>query len=289
MKIKLTCIIMFTLAFLCFPENLEITEDYLGTRIFANSPDDPSHHVICFAENNRLDLIYISPQCGNCDFPCQKINYRIGNNRLIFSIDVNTSYSTRQPLYVELEYTLHKSDTSLYFTNYFELENPEALNGVYQDFYSKLLYTLWDYSSGTDAGSVVNINGTNTILISPVIAEVTKGLTVRQAPVTDSPKYTFFIAEYDREFDFLPEGSEVKILGRTQNKVSIGNWTNYWYYIKARLFDPFDSVKLNGTGINYLGTEYDFWAFGEFLEIISDSRRIDMLLDNINIFLGICD
>jgi hypothetical protein len=57
----------------------------------------------------------------------------------------------------------------------------------------------------------------------------------------------------------------VKILGRTVGKVTIGEWTNYWYYIEVKLY-MYDDASINGKSVFNMDTRSDFWAFGEFLE-----------------------
>lgn len=275
-KIILIVFIILT-GFVVFSQEVNIPPGYFLNRKFGTYESLPGLCIsMHFINENEVIMAYSHPHCGSCGFPCQIAQYKIRNNRLIIYYDIE--YGSSGSNIVNLVFSLQKSDKSFYFNNFIKLENPFVLENKHSKLFLDEIDILWDYNSRIKPGIIRNIKGVNTVVLTHSIAAVTEGLRIREAPSTDARIYTIYLDEYEEGLLYLPAGArKVKILGRTQNMVSIGDWTNYWYYIEIQ-FHMVDGAEMEGES-NYTGKR-DFWAFGEFLEI-EHEVNYDGILDNI--------
>ena len=202
---KKAILIIFLLLFVLlagfksFSQDINISPDYFvnkfcySFRVYHN-PD----LFFYFVNENNVKIVYSSPHV----YFCQTAEYEIKNNKLM--IYYNTEYLTpwdspRPENIVNLEYSLQKSNTSFYFNYFIKLENPHVLKDTYSDWLIEDFEEVWDMSSRIETGITRNINGVNTVALPHFIAEISKGLAIRDAPSTDSKKYTFYLGEEAEE------------------------------------------------------------------------------------------
>ncbi len=117
---------------------------------------------------------------------------------------------------------------------------------------------LWDLNSKAPAGRNVAVGGIKAVAMGMKNGSVTTNAKLRSGPSQTSGEMTFerFKAS-DEAMDteklvFLPAGTPVLILARTERKMIVQQWENYWFYVEVE--EPIDHWKKG-------------WVFAEFIKV----------------------
>ena len=115
---------------------------------------------------------------------------------------------------------------------------------------------LWDLNSKVAAGKNVTASGVKAVAMGVRSGVVTMNAKLRSGPSHTAPEMTFERFKESGEMDteklaFLPAGTTVVILARTERKMKVQQWENYWFYIEVE--EPIDHWKSG-------------WVFAEFIK-----------------------
>jgi hypothetical protein len=102
----------------------------------------------------------------------------------------------------------------------------------------------WEFLDGNPGVAVVGVNRGG---------KVTTAVKLRKKPSTTAPVVQYFARARNERLDFVPVGEKVFVLSRTSDKVRVGDWNNYWYFV--RYSDP-----------GY-GDGRTAWAYAEFIAL----------------------
>jgi hypothetical protein len=103
-------------------------------------------------------------------------------------------------------------------------------------------------SISPNTGKEVIFNDISVVIMGCVNGVISKGLTLRELPDVNSKIIQNRYNIYEEPVDFFNAGTEVLIYARTKDMDTVGEWKNYWYYVK---------VDKQGFG----------WMFSEFIDI----------------------
>lgn len=120
-----------------------------------------------------------------------------------------------------------------------------------------------------DTTNLVKAGDSRSLKNQTVIAVKQEGLTtanlkVRTGPSTtyDAVKISFDINITEpvkhslfKELPYIPAGYPLTILGRTEKKEQVGEWNNYWYFVKFAYSEDMFTNYMTG------------WVFGEFVTV----------------------
>jgi hypothetical protein len=104
-------------------------------------------------------------------------------------------------------------------------------------------------------GKRAKVDGVPVVSLGAVDGKVTGDVRGRLAPSIKAATISF--RSFDRQLDYCPEGSPIKLLARTLKEEVVRGDQNYWYYVELTSGKPY--------------TTRFGWIFGEF--VISDSDR----------------
>ncbi|GBF52110.1 hypothetical protein LPTSP4_36480 [Leptospira ryugenii] len=90
--------------------------------------------------------------------------------------------------------------------------------------------------------------------------KITENVKFRVAPELNSETIKCkFLSLQHTEIDFLPRSTVVHVLARTEDKIKIKNWNNYWYYVTV-MYDMHDGESCQ--------KDYG-WIYAQFTELDS--------------------
>ena len=110
--------------------------------------------------------------------------------------------------------------------------------------------SFWDPDS-KKAGESHKYKGIDLTLIHKYGAATTS-LMFRSAPNAQANAYSCIM--YEKKVGALPEGTTFTVIGRTNEKVKVNKWENYWYLIELIMDEGFNCDAERG------------WVFAEFVE-----------------------
>jgi hypothetical protein len=116
---------------------------------------------------------------------------------------------------------------------------------------------LWDLNSRGPAGRSISIGGVKAVTMAMRKGEITKNAKFRTGPSPTAKEMSFERFKESGEMDtekiaFLPAKTPIVILARTERKVRVQQWENYWFYVEAE--EPIDQWKQG-------------WVFAEFIKV----------------------
>jgi hypothetical protein len=79
-------------------------------------------------------------------------------------------------------------------------------------------------------------------------AEAIQNVKIRKAPSIAGEAVKFFPDIFGDSFEFVPKGTKLTLIARTENKVKVEKWNNYWYLVNV-------------------GAVSNVWVYGEFVKI----------------------
>jgi len=141
------------------------------------------------------------------------------------------------------------------------LDNEEEM--YYKFHYFQDFRRIWDYNSKITSDKEIIYNKLNIITTDKKIGETITQLKIREFPDVKSRSY--FLVSGSDILKSLPKGSKLRIYARTKEKIKIGEWSNYWYYVKpiiqknSSLIYEDDEMAIDDQWV-------DFWAYGEFIK-----------------------
>lgn len=97
------------------------------------------------------------------------------------------------------------------------------------------------------------------VIYSPGVKRPTATVVLRSMPDTSAGYVTWFTQGKSGDPEArknLLKGEKIKVLARTQKKMKVGKFNNYWYYVETDGISEFGGVSLGIRG----------WAYGEFLK-----------------------
>ncbi len=148
---------------------------------------------------------------------------------------------------------LVETPDSLVYGRYLERTWPDGSKNRY-----------WDYSAPVPAGSGRIVDGVSVVTLAAHAGTLTADkVFLRAGPDRTGSYYQFRLFSNGTMGDwspFLPKGSQLRLLARTRDKMTIENASNYWYYVAIQL-SSYDEVRLNG---RKLQPPVRAWIFGKF-------------------------
>lgn len=88
-------------------------------------------------------------------------------------------------------------------------------------------------SSRLKAGEKRKINNSPAIIMGYISATTTETAYLKESPSETAENVDFFIEKYEEPEPMIPTNYSVKILAKTENKVSVKGVEDYWYYIEV--------------------------------------------------------
>jgi hypothetical protein len=127
-------------------------------------------------------------------------------------------------------------------------------------------FILWNKKSFVSENQDTTVADVPVVTSGYKLSATTDNLRIRKGPATtfDYQSYTYRDPQGTiRSFTSLLEGTNIRILARTKEKVQVQTWNNYWYYVEYK--EPL------GTLLVYKNA----WCFGEFInQVASDDQKI---------------
>lgn len=168
-----------------------------------------------------------------------------------------------------LRYDLIVDSPSVYFSKSLILLNYKVLTEYISVYVLDEIKKVWDYQSPVKPGKKMTIDNNELITTGPLIAYTTDNLNMRDAPSLKGRQLVIIVEMMEDVTDtFLKKDTEVLVLGKTEKKMKINKWENYWYLIKAPVFRYY-SLKYKNSEEYYKGNGL-VWVYGEFLHIMED-------------------
>jgi hypothetical protein len=113
--------------------------------------------------------------------------------------------------------SLHEDSLSPFSRSYLLLENSKGS-------------TFYDFSD-SPVGQKRYFDRVQGVVLAETRGITTDNLSIRDFPSLTGKKYTYVIPE-DQEYPYLPQGTEVRVIARTESTYSIdGEIDDYWYYV----------------------------------------------------------
>jgi len=97
------------------------------------------------------------------------------------------------------------------------------------------------------------------VIYAPGVKRPTATVVLRSMPDTSADSVTWFMLGKSGAPEArknLLKGEKIKVLARTQKKMKVGKFNNYWYYVETDGVSEFGGVPLSIRG----------WAYGQFLK-----------------------
>jgi hypothetical protein len=116
---------------------------------------------------------------------------------------------------------------------------------------------VWALKSEPKENTIRIVDGIKVVKLIRQERELNDNSKIRKGPSQNYDYYQFKYYDEDEnllKIDYLKKGRRIKILGRSENKDTIYNVTDYWYYIKINI-NPYVEK----------GNEYG-WVFGSLLK-----------------------
>ncbi|MCU0847468.1 MAG: hypothetical protein MUD12_06230 [Spirochaetes bacterium] len=148
--------------------------------------------------------------------------------------------------------SLHESIGSLYFTHCLKVSSVSKRSVFTQDPKGGGSYIEFEIQeSKVREGSKRFIGNVQVIVMGMKNGTTTDNVKIRKRPSVDSESVKYragLFGDDAREYDSVPKNTDVTVIARTLEKTKVGNWNNFWYYVRAGA----------GDGV---------WMYGEFLKI----------------------
>jgi hypothetical protein len=127
-------------------------------------------------------------------------------------------------------------------------------------------FILWNKKSFVPENQETTIAEVPVVTSGYKLSATTDNLRIRKGPGTsfDYQSYTYRDPQGKiRTFTSLLEGTNIRILARTRDKVQVQEWNNYWYYVEYK--EPLGNLLVYKNA----------WCFGEFInQVASDDQKI---------------
>ncbi|HOD15235.1 MAG TPA: hypothetical protein PLA65_12240 [Spirochaetota bacterium] len=117
---------------------------------------------------------------------------------------------------------------------------------------------VWNKKTIVSEGTRIKIGSTPAITTGRKSGTVTVNAKFRERPDTSSRALACWIlketpdAPEEVQLPYVPAGTVIGILARSENKMKVEKWNNYWYYVEV-----FDAYRFNAQKA---------WMFGEFIK-----------------------
>lgn len=213
-------------------EPLVITAEYLSGSKWG--PDNGRYGwFIEFRKDGTYDENFAGEGCGG-----YKGTYAIINKAVVLNANQKDACTPDQKPVVNRKCAVEKDEKSLYRTV------KMVCDGQYG-------YHRLDSTAAADRP--VDIQGVPAVSMGARNAEVKEAVMFRASPDKSGKVITCKDHEA-KAMGALPKGMQLIVLARTKDKVRVGNWENYWYFVDPNI-DWYSSCD-SGEG----------WVFGEFVE-----------------------
>ncbi|MBN2441254.1 MAG: hypothetical protein JXJ04_07900 [Spirochaetales bacterium] len=165
-----------------------------------------------------------------------------------------------------LRYDFVADSPGVYFSKSLVLINYQVLTEYIPVYILDEIKKVWDYQSPAEPGKKITIDKNELITTGALRAFTTDDLNMRDAPSLKGRQLIIVSGMEDEGAqNFLKKNTEVLVVGKSEKKMKIQKWENYWYCIKAPV-DNYGSIKYKNKD-EYCNKSGLVWVYGEFLRI----------------------
>ncbi len=155
---------------------------------------------------------------------------------------------------------MNKDALKLYFVS--DPKNPKSTRYLKNENDS---FVLWNKNFFVKKGGKTEINGNAAVTMGYALSATTENLRIRKGPSTDFEYMKFYYRDGKtgeiKSWGSILAGTNIRVLARTKEKMQVGEWNNYWYYIEYK--EPQGSLMLYKNA----------WCFAEFINTQGDANR----------------
>ncbi|MGL4368696.1 MAG: hypothetical protein ACRCUT_03350, partial [Spirochaetota bacterium] len=143
-------------------------------------------------------------------------------------------------------------------------QNPKAMQYLH-DADDKIV--LWNDKSFVPENKKITLGGAKVpcVTLGYKLNATTDNVRIRKGPGTDFEYMTFYYKEQSsdkiKSSGSVLSGTNIRVLARTEEKMKVNEWYNYWYYIEYK--EP------KGNLLSYKTA----WMFGEFINVPENKDR----------------
>jgi hypothetical protein len=87
----------------------------------------------------------------------------------------------------------------------------------------------------------------NIVTLGLADAEALQNVKIRRSPSVSGEAVKYFPEIYGDYLEYVPKGTKLTLIARTENKITVEKWNNYWYLVNA-------------------GAVMNVWVYGEFVK-----------------------
>ncbi|MCP4178656.1 MAG: hypothetical protein GY756_12905 [bacterium] len=132
----------------------------------------------------------------------------------------------------------------------------DDINNVrYNNYFKGKKFNIASSNDQVPENRKMDYNGVNIVTITNRIGKTTSNLRMRSEPSINSD-YLMFKQSMEPTLPYIPMGYTVRIIARTEKRMKIQDWNNYWYLIDI------SSYVQDGPASEDL---YWVWVYGEFV------------------------
>jgi hypothetical protein len=158
---------------------------------------------------NKIGLDKGEKECETCKY-CED---EAKNNK-----DKNDYFSPYR-YFENSEYVLTKSTFPMHFTEYLYCKRTDV--------------KIWNNNKPVKFGTESKIEDYNVILQGVIKGKTISNVKFRKKPNINSEIYMFLDSFNEKNLDYVPKGTEIKIIAITKEKDNVNNIINSWYYIEV--------------------------------------------------------
>jgi hypothetical protein len=244
-------IIMLAAAFACYAQNEKLTKDILADGRWYND-----EYSFDFAYDGSYTAYYtFGDQTGSMK---GTVKFKNGDKFLV--IPRGTIEHTFDASF------MNKGEVKLYFVS--DPKNPKSTRCLKNEDDS---FVLWNKNYFVKKGVKTEINGEAAVTMGYALSATTENLRIRKGPSTDFEYMKFYYRDGKtgeiKSWGSILAGTNIRVLARTKDKMQVGEWNNYWYYIEYK--EPQGSLMLYKNA----------WCFAEFINTQGDANRKITLTD----------
>jgi hypothetical protein len=146
----------------------------------------------------------------------------------------------------EAKIDLIKDDYSLYYKEYLFVQS-KSNNQLLMEGKDNNNFRLPVPGTEVSEGESRMVSNVSVTTVGMKKGTTTSSVKIRKTPSADGEEVLYYSALFEPEQKSVPSNTQLIVVARTNEKVKVGKWENYWYYVNV-------------------GANDGVWMFGEFIK-----------------------